>query len=61
LEQAMPIHCGEPPGTFHWGPGSLPWVIERGGRGRQVVKSHLLTLIIGWRSDAWIVLRISSF
>jgi hypothetical protein len=33
------------------GPGSIPWVDERGGRGRQVVKSHLPMLIIGWRSD----------
>jgi hypothetical protein len=33
------------------GPGSLPRVNERGGRGRQVVKSHLPTLIVGWRSD----------
>jgi hypothetical protein len=28
----------------------MPWVDERGGRGRRVVKSHLPTLIIGWRS-----------
>jgi hypothetical protein len=47
----MCIHCGEPPGTFDRWPGSLPWVSERGGRGRQMVKSHLLMLIVGWRSD----------
>jgi hypothetical protein len=50
-ERAMFIRCGEPPGTFDRGPGSLPWVVERGGRGRQVVKSSLPALIIGWRSD----------
>jgi hypothetical protein len=50
-EWAMFIHCGEPPGTLDRGPESLPWVIERGGRGRHVVKSYLLMLIIGWRSD----------
>jgi hypothetical protein len=33
------------------GPGSMPWVDERCGRGRQVVKSHLYALIVGWRSD----------
>jgi hypothetical protein len=47
----MFICCAEPPGTFDRGPGSLPRVIERGGRGRQVVKSRLRTLIVGWRSD----------
>jgi hypothetical protein len=30
----MFIHCGEPLGMFDQGLGSLPWVIERGGRGR---------------------------
>jgi hypothetical protein len=48
---AMLIHCGKPLGMFDQGPGSLPRVNERGGMGRQVVKSHLATLIIGWRSD----------
>jgi hypothetical protein len=33
------------------GPGSLPWVDERGGRGRRMVKSYLPVLIIGRRSD----------
>jgi hypothetical protein len=51
LEQVMLIRCGEPSGTFDRGASSLPWVIEKGGRGRQVVKSRLLVLIIGWRSD----------
>jgi hypothetical protein len=37
---------------FDRGPGSLPWVIERGGRGRDVVKSCLPALIVGWRSDS---------
>jgi hypothetical protein len=50
-ERAMFVRCGEPPGTFDRGPSSLPRVIKRGGRGRQVVKSHLPALIIGWRSD----------
>jgi hypothetical protein len=50
-EQAMLIRCGKPSGTHDWGPGSLPWVDKRVGRGRQVVKSRLPALIIGWRSD----------
>jgi hypothetical protein len=50
-EWAMFIHCVDPTNTFDRGPSSLPWVVERGGRGRQVVKSCLPTLIIGWRSD----------
>jgi hypothetical protein len=29
----------------------LPRVIERGERARQVVKSYLPVLIVGWRSD----------
>jgi hypothetical protein len=37
---------------FDRGPRSLPRVIERGRKGRQVVKSHLSALIVGWRSDA---------
>jgi hypothetical protein len=37
----MLIHCRKPPGTFDWGPRSLPQVDERGGRGRQVMKSRL--------------------
>jgi hypothetical protein len=32
-------------------PGSRPWIDERGKRSRQVVKSHLPTLIVRWRSD----------
>jgi hypothetical protein len=51
LERVIFIHCGEPPGTFDRGAKSLPQVVERGGRGRQVVKSHLPMLIVGWRSD----------
>jgi hypothetical protein len=47
----MLIHCEKPPGTLYWGPGSLPRVDERGMRGRQVAKSRLPMLIIGWRSD----------
>jgi hypothetical protein len=39
------------PGMSSRGPGSLPWVIEGGGRGIQVVKSYLPALIIRWRSD----------
>jgi hypothetical protein len=37
-ERAMFICYGEPLGMFDRGPKSLPWVIERGGRGRHVVK-----------------------
>jgi hypothetical protein len=29
----------------------LPWVNERGRRGRKVVKSGLAVLIVWWRSD----------
>jgi hypothetical protein len=47
----MLIHYGEPPGTFDWGGGPLLRDIERGKRGRQVVKSHLRTLIVWWISD----------
>jgi hypothetical protein len=47
----MLIRCGKPPGMLDRGPGSLPWVDERGGRGRQVAKSYLPELIVGWRSD----------
>jgi hypothetical protein len=47
---AMLIHCGRLQGAFHRGPESLPLVNERGEMGRQVVKSYLFTLIIGWRS-----------
>jgi hypothetical protein len=39
------------PGTLDWSPGSTPRVGERGKRGRQVAKSRLPMLIIGWRSD----------
>jgi hypothetical protein len=31
---------GKPPGTLDQGLGSLPWVNESGGKGRQVVKSR---------------------
>jgi hypothetical protein len=48
----MLIHCGKPSATLGGGPGSLPQVDERGGRGRQVMKSHLPALIVGWRSDS---------
>jgi hypothetical protein len=48
---SMFIHYGEPPGTFDRGPGSLPQVIERGGRGRQVVKSRLHAL--NHRVEKW--------
>jgi hypothetical protein len=47
----MLIRCEKPLGTFDRGLGSLPQVDERGGRGRQVVKSCLPMLIIGWISD----------
>jgi hypothetical protein len=43
--------CGMPPNTHDRRPRSLPWVDERGERGRRVVKSRLPVLIIGWRSD----------
>jgi hypothetical protein len=33
------------------GPRSMPRLNERGRRYRQVLKSYLPTLIIGWRSD----------
>jgi hypothetical protein len=45
------IRRRKPPGMLDRGPRSLPRVKERGGRGRQVEKSRLLALIIGWRSD----------
>jgi hypothetical protein len=48
-EWAMLIRCRKPPDTLDRGLGSLPRVNERGERGKQMVKSHLLTLIIGWR------------
>jgi hypothetical protein len=51
VPDAYDCRCGVPPGTFDRGPESLPWVIDRGGRGRQVVKSCLPVLIVGWRSD----------
>jgi hypothetical protein len=47
----MLIYCGKPPHTLDQGPRSLPQVDERGGRGRQVAKSRLPALIVGWRSD----------
>jgi hypothetical protein len=42
----------EPLGMFDWWPGSLPHVVERGVRGREVVNPHLPMLIVGWRSDS---------
>jgi hypothetical protein len=50
-EWAMLIHMREAPGHTWPGGGSLPWVDERGRRGRWVVKSWPSVLIIGWRSD----------
>jgi hypothetical protein len=47
----MLIRYGKPLGVFDLGPGSLPRVDERGEMDRQVVKSCLPALIIGWRSD----------
>jgi hypothetical protein len=47
LEQAMLIRCGLPPGMIDQRPGSRPWVNERGRRGRHVVKSCPLMLIVG--------------
>jgi hypothetical protein len=47
----MLIRCGKPLGMFDRGPGSLPWVDERDGKGRQVLKSCMFVLIVGWRSD----------
>jgi hypothetical protein len=43
-EWAVLICCGKLPNTFDEGPKSLPQIDERGGRGRQVVKSRLPTL-----------------
>jgi hypothetical protein len=43
-EWAMFIHYGKLLGSFERGPKSLSRVNERGGRGRQVVKSYLPTL-----------------
>jgi hypothetical protein len=37
--------------VLDWGPGSMLWVDERDGRGRQVVKLWQPMLIVGWRSD----------
>jgi hypothetical protein len=50
-ERVTLIHYRKPPSTLDRGPRFLPWVHERVGRGRQVVKSRPLTLIIEWRSD----------
>jgi hypothetical protein len=36
---------------FDQGPRSPPRVDERGVMGRQVVKSRLLVLMVGWRND----------
>jgi hypothetical protein len=51
LESAMLIYRRESLDTVDGGPGFVPWVIKRGGRDRQVVKSYLPTVIIGWGSD----------
>jgi hypothetical protein len=40
-EWVMFIRCGEPPGMFDRGARSLPRVVERAEKGRQVVKSHM--------------------
>jgi hypothetical protein len=50
-ERVMLIHYKEPSGMLVRGPESLPWVIKRGGRGRQVIKFYLPTLIVEWRGD----------
>jgi hypothetical protein len=50
-ERAILIRCGQPPGMLDQGPWSRPRVDESGGRGRQVAKSRLTVLIVGWRSD----------
>jgi hypothetical protein len=50
-EWVMLIRCGKPSDMLDQAPRSLPRVDERGGRGRQVVKSCLPTLIVGWRTD----------
>jgi hypothetical protein len=50
--EAYPLWEPPPPETIDRGPRSLTLQVdERGRTGRQVVKSHLPTLIIGWRSD----------
>jgi hypothetical protein len=51
LGSAMLIHCRELPSMLNRGPRSVPWVDERGRRGRQVAKFSLPALIVGWRSD----------
>jgi hypothetical protein len=61
LGRAMFIRCGEPLGTFDRGPVSLPQVVKRGGRGRQVLQSRLIVLIIRWRSDGVDCSQISFF
>jgi hypothetical protein len=47
----MLIHRGQPLGMLDQGLGSMLRVSERGWRGRQVVKSCLTALIVGWRND----------
>jgi hypothetical protein len=44
LRWVVLIHSWKPLGTFDRRPGSLPHVTERGGRGRQVVKSCMPTI-----------------
>jgi hypothetical protein len=61
LGLAMLIYCWKPLGVFDWGPGSLSWVDEGGRTSRQVAKSCLPTLIVGWKVMAWITFEISSF
>jgi hypothetical protein len=50
-EWAMLICCGHPPGMLDRGARvNVPGQRER-REGKQVVKSHLLALIVGWRSN----------
>jgi hypothetical protein len=51
LGSAMLIRCRQSLGMLDWGPGFVPQVNERGGRGKQVAKLCLPVLIVGWRSD----------
>jgi hypothetical protein len=50
-KRAKLIRFGEPPGMFDQGPGSLPRVVEGDRRDRQVVKSCVVVLIVGWISE----------
>jgi hypothetical protein len=51
LGSAMLICCRQSLGMLDWGPGFVPQVNERGGRGKQVAKLCLPVLIVRWRSD----------